>query len=355
MTEKKAWISHLRVFALICVIIIHVSAPSVQLFYPPLENYWWVANIYDSFSRASVPLFIMITGALLLSREITLKTFLKKRFLRIIPPFLFWSFAYVVLNHFLYLSDITIIRDQYIGFIAHLFSGPIDFHLWYVYLLICLILLIPILNKWILNSTEKDILYVLIIWGIILLIKSDFVDKHLYDNLKLSYFSFFPGYLVLGYYLANSAKFNMLNKITSIKRKEVYLSVLFILTWGITVYATYSASLQKGSLDEYYYEYISINIVFASIFLFLLFKNIHIKNPHLTKLIQAFDKYSYGIYLAHLIVLRVIFYYWLSWSEPMPYSTLIGIPLVTIIILCGSFILVYLVNKIPFIGKYISG
>src|SRR5690606_15327951 len=81
----------IRVTACFMVIFLHVAAIGFHDFVPG----WWASNVYDSLLRSCVPLFLMLTGALLLRKEEPLHDFFSRRFSRIVPPFLFWSFFYL--------------------------------------------------------------------------------------------------------------------------------------------------------------------------------------------------------------------------------------------------------------------
>ena len=66
MKERLLYLDWLRMFATFMVVTIHVSAPYVGTPYYDAPTNWLGANFYESISRASVPLFVMISGALLL-------------------------------------------------------------------------------------------------------------------------------------------------------------------------------------------------------------------------------------------------------------------------------------------------
>ena len=78
MKERLVYLDWLRLFATFMVVTIHVSAPYVGIPYYDAPTSWLGANFYEAISRASVPLFVMISGALLLSdgREVSYKAFL---------------------------------------------------------------------------------------------------------------------------------------------------------------------------------------------------------------------------------------------------------------------------------------
>ena len=66
---KKEWISNSRVLATVCVVLLHVASSVLYKYNQVPNSHWWIGNVYDSFVRFSVPLFLMITGALLLGRQ----------------------------------------------------------------------------------------------------------------------------------------------------------------------------------------------------------------------------------------------------------------------------------------------
>ncbi|POR16914.1 hypothetical protein BWK58_15200, partial [Flavobacterium columnare] len=93
--ENLYWITSLRVLATFSVIFLHTSAEILYQYGKTSNANWWIGNIYDSSVRFCVPIFLMISGALILSKDYkNITEYLKKRVLRIIFPFLFWSIVY---------------------------------------------------------------------------------------------------------------------------------------------------------------------------------------------------------------------------------------------------------------------
>lgn len=352
--ERISWLSNVRVFALISMIFLHVAAGLLYNFSTSPNSHWWIGNVYDSMVRCCVPLFVMITGALLLAKEIDLKFFFQKRFMRIVIPFIFWSFVYVVIRIFRKEEADFLTALWNSNFWERLLTNSISFHLWYVYMLIGLLFFIPILNKWVRYCSEKEILYFLAIWQISIFASNTFIQR----DLKLIYFSGYVGYLVLGYYLACAEKY----RIGNLRLKtggELLISNKLI--WGIviaiaflaTIFGTYFSSITIGKFNGQFYEYLMPNVLFAAIAVFLLIKSYILKNKILLKTIHFLDKYSYGIYLVHIFVLT---YFRTSLGiSSMFIHPLIGIPVTTIICIGVSAGIIYVVNNIPFIGKYISG
>ncbi|MDH7564825.1 MAG: acyltransferase family protein [Candidatus Bathyarchaeota archaeon] len=90
----------IRAYAMVLVLVLHAATEPVQiadLMSPEGVTLWWTTNIYDSIARPAVPLFVMLSGALLLQPAKLgepLRVFFKKRLNRIGLPFLFWGAAY---------------------------------------------------------------------------------------------------------------------------------------------------------------------------------------------------------------------------------------------------------------------
>lgn len=92
------WLHGLRVFAIAMVVILHASG--LILVEAEFSSYdWWVGNIYNAFTRMAVPIFFMISGYLLLSKNEGILSFYKKRFSKILLPFIIWTLFYSVWFH----------------------------------------------------------------------------------------------------------------------------------------------------------------------------------------------------------------------------------------------------------------
>ncbi len=291
--ENKStdWLDSVRWLATIAVITIHVVAPYLYQYGQISNTDWNIYNLIDSLSRFAVPFFVMLSGALLLNRSITLTDFLKKRFIRILIPFLFWTFAYSI-YHFCKSGGIQ--STNYLNyFLSSLVDGA-SYHLWYIYMLIGLYLAIPILNKWVLNADSNSVLYFLLIWFLGLTI--NFFDLNLHKDFSLTIFTGYLGYLILGYYIAHrSFKFN-----------SYLLLAIFAASIAFTFLATLYYPIANGMFNGKYYQYLSINIVIASAALFMLVKNSFSSRGFYLDKIKYCNKYGFGVYLVHVFVLDAL-------------------------------------------------
>jgi surface polysaccharide O-acyltransferase-like enzyme len=331
---------------MLMVVFIHTSSPLIMAYGKvPLSDWIW-GDIYNALSRFGVPVFVMITGALLLRREYELSDFLKRRLGRIIPPFIFWSLLYVA--YAWYNEDITFTPDIWADtkIVLHQLKFGAYYHLWYVYMLIGLYFVIPVLSKFVRNATEKEVVYFLVVWLVVMFLAQPYLSRY-NPSVDMHYFLGYIGYLVLGYYLAA--------KQFSPKLTRGWLLLIFLLTLALIIGGTYWSCLQDKGLTLFY-EPLSPTIVLLSSSVFLLFRFTVIKwSPRLKKARDLVCAYTFGIYLAHALLLDIMGdpddNINLNWHFCHPS---LSIPLTAVICFITAFALVYLISKIPLVGKWIS-
>lgn len=334
INKNYFWIDLLKMVAAFSVIILHVSVPlTIDV---SNTDIFQVGVFYNSFVRFSVPIFVMVSGVLLLSKHQDLGLFLKKRFSRIIYPFLFWSIIYLLIK----INYNLPIKEVLLYSISQFRSGT-EYHLWYIYMLIGLYLFIPILSKWSINASKKEMMYFLSIWVFILLLDLPGFVK-LFTRVDFRYFSGYIGYLVLGTFLHRYIKPN----------SRGLSMLLFFVGTLVTFLATYFLSINSHTFNSQYFNFLSINVAIVATGIFLLCKDLVVQKGIVEKTITTISKYSYGIYLSHVFILIV--FGWIGFSASL-FNLWIGVPLVSVCCLALSFLLTFLLSKIPVVGKYIAG
>jgi surface polysaccharide O-acyltransferase-like enzyme len=347
--QQLGWINNLRFIALPAVIILHCSSPLLGGYGKVPHGEWLAADFYNALTRFAVPVFVMITGALLLGRDEEIVTFLKKRLSRVIVPFLFWSLVYIAYSY--YNEDIAYTGNMHITInqVLHQLKTGSQYHLWYVYMLIGLYLIIPILAKFIIKATEKEQLYFLALWLLVMLFGQPYMARY-NPSVDVHYFSGYIGYLVLGYYLAN--------KTFSSKYFAVTMAALFAVTVLIITVGTSLLFDHYKGISTLLYEPLSWPIVILSAAMFLTIRFTKFTVPAWMIAVRDFvGRYNYGLYLAHALVLTLLDNpdltgFSLSYKSFNPFFS---IPLTALVCLVLSLLLVYIINKVPFVGKYISG
>lgn len=175
LSSRIVWADVVRLLAIFMVICAHCADPfnvSPQARLNPNFNFW--GTIYGSLLRPCVPLFVMLTGMLILPVRMTTGAFYKKRLTRILWPFLIASVAYnlfpaltgaagldasVISKVFPYAGDHP--SQSWADSLQQILMIPLNFsmyttHLWYIYMLIGLYLYLPILSAWLQQASEKS-------------------------------------------------------------------------------------------------------------------------------------------------------------------------------------------------------
>ena len=329
--EEIEWIAILRSISIYSVVIIHSLGKFASSNFNSTN--WWINNIYNSVAHYSVPVFVMISGFLLLDKNDSIYPFLKKRILKLFLPLLFWSIILFAGNIILKrpMSNPNIV----ISFIYDFFTNNINYVYWFVYMITGLYLINPILSKWIKNSDNKEIRFYIIIWFITLFINY-FPNNKIAINIQ--YVTGYIGYYILGYYL----------KLREIEnRKKNYISIILILLGcAITIFGNYYFRYSKLE------SYLTPNIAILSCGIFLFIKGKSIKsNKLLSKLTKVISKYSFGIYLTHIVFISILNRIGINGYFISP---IIGCFIVSSISMISSIILLFLMNKIPLL-KNING
>lgn len=155
--ESTDWISWLKFVAICAVITIHTAGLTALV--DGVRNIdtraGYVAIVLDAVSIFSVPIFVMLTGALTLNpkKYIDASDFLKKRAIRLLPAIIVWSVFYYWFNGLI--RGIEMTPAEALGYSL---SGKLSTGLYFLWIVLGLALVAPVLIPWIANSKRKEIL-----------------------------------------------------------------------------------------------------------------------------------------------------------------------------------------------------
>ena len=336
---RLQWAYSLRAAATVAVIVLHVSVSAEDDFATIPFHSWLIANIYDSAVRWCVPMFVMLTGTFALNNYGgDLKIFLGKTFRRVVVPFAFWSLVYLLYYNGADLFHHQINLHQKTALIAGKLASGTAVHLWFVYMILGMYFLIPIFNQWVRHDNKMEQIFFISLWFLLLFIQPLW-DK--YDiNFDISYFSGFLGYMILGNFLFKRTR----------KSSVVFWIIIFIGAIIYTCIMTFNISASTRAMNENYMDNFTPNIAISCVCIYMLFKDNRLKlSPAFNNWINKISEHSYGIYLAHILVLDLLFNNGITYSI-MPVA--ISIPLITILCLSISYTVVYLLKKIPFLRVF---
>ncbi|ALV21583.1 acyltransferase [Carnobacterium antarcticum] len=349
MKERILYADILRVIAVFLVIVIHISSRDFGL--SAVDSVQWqTLNGYNGLARVSVPLFFMLSGMFFLNpdKEVPIKKLYRKNIFRVVLAFLFWSALYAViftLNEYRTLN-IEVMKSMYTAFIEG------HFHLWFLFRIVEIYVMVPFLRK--IAEDKKTIEYLLLfcfVIGFIIPTYNSFPVSStttIMDNpergLDLDITFGYVGYFFAGYYLN---RFTLSEKV----KKTIYaFGVLGVLT---TIIETSIRSLQAGEPYKLLYEYLTPNVLFASLAVFLLVKEMcqHRSFSERTqKWILEFSTYSFGIYLIHVLILFLLWKWGLNTLVVIP---IVSVPLIALVVFFISYGCIKLMGKIPFLKRFI--
>jgi surface polysaccharide O-acyltransferase-like enzyme len=340
------WFDLLRIIAFTMVVIVHASSSYFFNFQNSSEHFW--GNLFGSATRACVPLFVVLSGALLLPMKLSTTDFVKRRLSRVFFPFVIWSVIYVLLTYFIEKGSIK-------GLLTNLAKLPFQYsdgglHLWYLYVLLGLYLIIPIISPWIITASKRDVSIFLGIWFFSMLVPMlrkviplPFGEAPWNSFGSFYYFSGYIGYLVLGYYLFNHLEWSRIKSI-GIGLALFAAGAIFTIVGQQYVYT------HSGGFNFQIWSYNSINVALMVIGVVLAIKNMQVRNTIAERLIIELSNYSFGIFLVHyFIVYRIheIIY-------PLGLSAAITIPVNTVVTIIISYGIVKVISFLPG-KKYIIG
>ena len=373
--QHVVWLDVVRLIAMFTVVCCHCTDPFN--FYPGTasnigEIKFWGA-IYGALLRPCVPLFVMITGALLLPVRSDASVFYKKRIPRVLFPFLIWSIIYnlfpwftgllglnpqIILDFFPYAGE-EVMRQSLVVAIDYIMKIPFNFsilavHMWYIYLLIGLYLYLPIFSAWVEKASERAKLLFLLAWGVTLLLPyyNEFVSGYLWGTCSwnsfgmLYAFAGFNGYLLLGHYLKNLE--------WSLKKTLMIGIPMFTVGYAITFTGFRHMTSLPDFTDEMlelFFLYCSINVLMMTFPVFMLAKKVQIRSERVQRALANLTVCGFGVYMIHyfftgpaVILVRTL---------NVPIS--LQIPIAAVLAFAVSWLLVNLINRIGKPAKYIMG
>ncbi len=388
MEKREIWIDWLRVAACFMVFIVHSAEPfylggNGSLILNDADAFW--ASFFDSFVRSCVPLFVIVSSYLLFPLKCPTGEFFRKRAVRILVPFAIWTVVYASV----WGEPAENFRNLLLNF--NYGAG----HLWFVYMIIGIYLLMPMLSPWAEKVSKKELLAYLGIWMFTTLIPliRDWVSGAptvIYGPSGLPrqalfplwgeaswnaygtfyYVSGFIGYLLLGLYFRRFVGELSWTK-TLLIAVPSYLAGHAISFGGFLrrVYETVGTSLNGSFPAEGLVEKAvwwettwcndTIGVVLMSIAWILVFKKIKASGWGYRNVLLPVSRASYGMYLMHLLILIPVcgwFRGWLGsgsegilgfWTTPVE---IMGSAIVSFAI---TAVIAVLIRKIPVVGKYI--
>lgn len=349
MKNREIYFDQLRALAIISIICCHVCCdfiilnPNIMTHF----NTFYIISFFTLGRYVGIPIFVMLSGALLINKHYSTLEYVKKRFNRVFIPYLFWVIIFILFTLLVYKQELTV--DLLLSIILGQ-HGTIGVILWFIWMIIVVYIAIFVINKILeygktksANFENKFInLLVLLSFLTYILVNFNFISF----SEGIDYYILFIPYAVIGYWLTH----------IDINVDSKYM-VLFFSVFALIGYLYFTLYIDTISIglneftDTSYFNFIVI-LVTSSIVLF--FKNLSKENilssKPFSEFIYLISKCSFGIYFIHYLILKFLQKIYLI---PIHYYNhpLFWTPILLIIVFFASLVLIWAMSKIPILNK----
>lgn len=335
---KIQYFDNLRAVACFLVILTHSAMPAIDLAYGPYMVF------FSILCSPSSELFVTMSSSLLAPTKQDMLGFYKKRFSKLIPPFFIWSVIVLLVKLF---QNKLSFNEAFTKLVLFPIA-PVEGVYWFVYAICALYLIIPLISPWLKNCSRKELLLVLGFWFITLLLPylNLIFNKEIYRingdyEFILIYVGGFIGYLFLGVYFR---RYPIILK-TKLKTALLVLALCLLGTFPIF----FSYYYNRDYLDITFNN-LSLSSAFYVSAFFVFFQNFKF-HESIESILSLVAKYSFGIYLMHILVIRDVV--WLMF-ESNRFHPLAETPIIALVSLFMSLGICKLISFLPN-SKYIIG
>jgi surface polysaccharide O-acyltransferase-like enzyme len=342
LKTRDAWIDALRCLAAFLVIIDH-NAVGLDDFGAIPTSDWMIANVLKTFSKAAVPLFLMISGYLLLPINIDALQFYRTRLKRIAVPWLFWSAVYLWVRRLFESQQISLLSMARLVWI-----GEVYYHMWFMYVLLGVYLSLPFISKMLMEADSRQtqlgylfLSFWVITQSIVPLLSGvlrqstgfEFTPSLLY---YLPLFTGYTGFVFLGSVLGHA-------KLTSAR---LWLSgALLVLSLCVTAVVNYCRASGIHAVDALFLGHPPNGIIMCAS-AFYLSRCLVIQSSF----VKTMATCSFGVYLIHPLIMNGLVY-----ATRFEYlATPLCIPVRAFIVWFLSALSVWLLMKVPLLRNVVS-
>ncbi len=341
----------LRIITIFAVIVFHICTNRWYSAYVDSQSEWHVINFFVACLRWCVPVFFMLSGAIFLdpNYKITVKKLYTRTIPRVLCALIFWSIAYRLISPITAsLLDIKEISSgDFHRIYSEIFLDTPWHHLWFLYPLLAMYILTPLLRIFTANAKKEHYLYFLILYFVFgSIIPTINARYNINISFNINELYSYTGYFIAGYFFS---KYDL----TKVQTRTLYAMGI------IAIFGTYIAStitgLVNGGPATQYFDRTAPNVMLGAFFVFVLVKNTVNNSPRILKYknnryITLFANCGFGIYLVHdffnvaLNLLNI---------NTGTFPAILSVPILSITVYLFSLIVVLIIRKIPILNKWI--
>ncbi len=350
--KNKRYISFdlLRIISALSVVVLHVSTQYIMI--QPVDSLFFrLSNFLNSISRFGVPIFVMLSGALFLSKEkeCSIRQIWSKYILRTFIIYCVWSFAYYVFQS-VYLWKFDFWRHGIVRTVLGCVYA--SDHFWFLFMIMGLYALVPCIRTWVHNASKKELDYFIGIFFVFQILRTTatvLIDKTLVQEIlnmvKIIELSYYLGYFILGYRLVTYG----------ISKKCKTFLYHFVPIGMIANYAVSDwMSLKQGAYSAGIYDSFGVFTFLQVLAIFMFFTDIFANvtlSSKATTIISNLSKNTLGIYVMHVGLLTYLVHEGILNKLPHPVT---GTVIISGFLCIVCSIVASVLRRIPFIGRYLA-
>ncbi len=358
--NRQVWLDWARSLAIISVTFNHALSKSFDTRSGTFEEYIFLGNfpsffkaLLYVFSRLGVPLFLMISGTLLLDRQYekkeVLKRFIMHNWLQLFVATEIWL---TIMFWFLQIFSDSILRTS--GFIEAVKSFLLTLlfinqttmsSMWYMPMILCLYLMIPVIsvairkldNRLFAGLCSLAIVCSMVIPNINTALKALKIDfKIVFEPVIDDVFSIYMIYVIIGYWISKGIISKMSDLTVSLSAFTGFVCTSLFQFW---IYTTPS---------DYYVRYRDIGILVTSCFLFEIIRRLNPEGSKSTKPVLFVSNAALGIYFVHICIMTFVRKLMDKYADIHYFESFIILELTSF---AGSLLIIWLASKNTFIKK----
>ena len=295
--EKRVmWIDVLRSVCAFTIVLLHCTNNTYNNFTD--DTFKWYNYLYmNCFTTFAVPIFFMLSGILIIKENINIRKNLKKVLYFFIQLFV-WSIIYIIFRKYFYNENISIIES-----ILKTPFTPQAWHLWFMYDILSIYFLLPIISFCYYRLDKKlktYLFFLLFVIPAIIITMTTALQK----NISMPLFAI--GFPSLGVFLLGKILYD-----SKIKDNKILYITLLIIGYILMVVGNYYISIKQGRpVNAFIGSYGTIPVIIYSIGIFGIFMsfrdNFNNINKTFKNAILFISKNSIGIYFSHILVKDII-------------------------------------------------
>ena len=335
---KKVYIENVRIISMLTVVLIHVCITALSDFPDSGSEGWRI--MYQAVRNVlhfAVPCFFMISGALLLSPEkkLPLEKLLKKYILKYSAVIVLfgWAFAFMEEVFKTHSISVSVIASSFLNML----QGETWNHMWYMYSLLGVTLILPVLKATTEKLNENEMRYLLIVCFVFLsVIPYLCILTGKESGVRFAIDNVYVAYMLVGYWIDTHQK----------QQTALYISAIVI---GIVLLVAEALCSAYYQVELAFSGYSSPVVFLMSAAGFALARSMENPDPKVRPAVQKCKAFlssnSFGVYIIHMLWINMI-YKFIKWN-PFDFMPLINMLLIWAVVTILSLFTTFVMRKIP--------